>query len=362
MAKDAVDIYKMRMSQGKSNSSTLRESRVLDSKNITEYSFEDDPSFLPVIEIVGEKFISARVNNYVKEGFLQPKMKIQATMDNEFEMGDLLFFNDNHWLCTMKQNYHDIHYRGEVILCNYMLRFQLPHDSTIHEYYVVAERPYSQNLNTGTIIQLSQTEYRIRMQLTDITKQIHLKMRFIMGYGYDKNGVKVPDVYTVDSRDGTANAVLMEDGFLVLNFMKAAYNPEKDNAKEMVADYQAPLDVPVVNDYQCVMSSNSNLVYMGAYNESTFICHLYDDAGNMIEDLAGITINWELDAPLNVQNKYLSLVQTSADSISLKCKLPYDNAELNEIIGSAFKLKVHASDGINNFNSDEADLIIASNI
>lgn len=350
------------MSQSKNQPTSLRETRVKDSKNITEYSFEDDPSFLPVIKIVGKKDISARANNYIKEGFLQPKMKIQATMDNEFDMGDLFYFNDSHWLCTMKQNYHDIHYKGEVILCNYKLRFQLPHDPTIHEYYVVAERPYSQNLTSGTIVQLSQTEYRVRMQLTDITKRIPLKMRFIMGIGYDKDGAMVPDVYTVDSRDGTSNAVLMEDGFLVLNFMKAAYNPEKDSITEMIADYQKPIDKPIINDYKCVISSNSNLIYMGMYNESTLICNLFDSAGNMIEDITTIAINWELNTSLAVQDKYITIQNINKSTISIKCKLPYDNAELNALIGSTIKLMVDANDGINNYNGDEITLIIASNI
>lgn len=357
----SFDTYKKRLTPKRTQDTSLRQSRVDDSLNMLEYSFEDDPSYNPVVEIVGDKTISARINGYTKEGFLQPKMKIQSTMENEFDMGDLIHFNDSYWLCTMKQNFHNIHFRGEIIQCNYMLRYQLPNDNHIHENYVVAERPYSQNLSLGSFVQLSKTEYRIRMQLTDITKQIYLKQRFIMGIGYDRNGVLVPDVYTVDSRDGTSNAIMMEDGFLVLNFMKAAFNPETDNAAEMIADYQEIDKPPVVTDYTCVISSNSNIVRVGHMYDHTFIVNLYDDSGNVIEDISSINITWDIDStPL--QDKYMRFYLVDDVTINIMVEQPYDNADISSLIGSKFKLRVSADDSGYTFNGDELVLTIASQI
>lgn len=352
---DSFDIFRSRMrNKGKS----LRDAKIKSSRQNLENVFMDDPSYRSHVEIIGKPSISARIDNYRKEGFLQPKMDIQATMNNEFDQGDLLRFDEQYWLCTMKHSQHDIHFIGEVIQCNNILRFQLPNSYDIHEYYVVAERPYTKNLTTGMIVRISDKEYRVRMQLTDVTRKLHLKQRFMMGMGYDEQGREKPDVYTIDSRDGISNAVMMEEGFLILNLVEDQYKEENDNKELMIADYREPPQFPVITPNKCIIRNDADelFVKLGENGWKEFNCDIYDENSQILDDISNIDFRWNVTAT-DVQKSVLDIYEYE-ENFKIKCNGTKDQSKIPQLIGSSFTISVSAFDNVKNIEYSSDKVII----
>lgn len=334
---------------------TAQEELKNNAKQLIDDNIEHDPSFVPIVDIVNKKKISARINNFRKEGFLSPKMDIQSTMDNEFDQGDLLFFDENYWLCTMRYNFHDIYYRGEVVQCNNIIRFQLPKsDGKIHEYNVIAERPYVVGLNKGNIIQTSDKEYKVRLQLDEITKKLFLKQRIMMGYGYNKDGERIPDLYTIDVRDSASNAIMMENGFLVLNFVADQYNKDLDSEEFMVADYDEPEEenqiiIPGTCD---ISTSNKFEVKLGSSFHKKFNAIIYDGNGKLITDYSNIEFNWSLICN-DLQRKFLDIPIPENGVCDVRCRQSNIDKENDMLLRSKFELMLSANDVLNDISYGE---------
>lgn len=340
----SFDVFRMRMqSQGK----TLRESRIIDAQDGLREAFEDDPSFVDDVTIVDRGKISARINNFRKEGFLSPRMDVQSSLDNEFLQGDLFYFNNNYWLCTMQQDYHGIYLRGEIVQCNNIIRFQTFDSYEIYEIPAVIERPYARRLSPDEVIQTSDKEYRVRMQLNDITRKIFLKKRIMLRYGYDPDGEFKPDVYSVDSRDSISNASIEEEkGFLILNLVEDQFNVETDNVEYMVADYREPPEpiVIVPSMSSIVPSSDMPDISMGAGIMKYYTSNLFDSNGKEVTDFEDIVFYWNV----NANEKQLEFMKThdNGRTFGIQVAMPLHERDLVHILNSQFELYVRARNTI----------------
>lgn len=354
-----MNAYERQQLRTKINGISVRENQINTTKKIFENKFEHDPSYIKNIDIIGKSSISARINNFRKEGFLQPKMDIQSTIDNEFNLGDLLNFKDQYWLVTMKNNFYDMNFEGECVQCNNILRFQLPNEDNIYEYYCVAERPYAVNTTTGLIVQTSAKEYRLRLQLDDITKKLYLGQRFILGSGYREDGAIKPDIYKIASRDQISNAIIFEEGFLVLNLEEDEAQMDVDNLEYLIANYRKTDDILPIIPSGCQIRSldNQYQIKLGAFSTKLFEGEVFDDKGKKIYDLENILFDWDL--VLNeLQEKHIKYDNSEKNIIKIRCDMPKSDIDANNLLNSQFELVLNAKDGINNIDFEEFKVVI----
>jgi len=319
-----------------------REEQRKQAKYVVDELIADDPSFRPVIERIGKIPIAARLNRYVKEGFLQPKMSIQATMENPFFLGDLFHVDDRYWLCTAVHSEFGIHYVGEIIQCNHLLKFQLPGtDGQIWGLHAVVERPYSKNVTNSEIIQTSVTEFRIRLQRTPESERLFLNQRFILGVAYTEDGKKIPEVYYIASKDTISNSnPEFDEGFLILNTVRSESIFVEDNLDVMVANYRPPVPEPVPTpDYADIYAPSFEVKYGGSWR--TFSGKVFNSAGEDITTDTNLEFDWRISAT-DLQAKYLEIEFVTDYDCRIRCRTSGYDPDDKELLYSTFELVLSA--------------------
>lgn len=152
---------------------------------------------------------------------------------NLVNIGDIFLWNEMHWLVTQVDFDDEITRSGRIVQCNRQIRWQNPKSGKIVERWCLATKPYTSNIDAGEVVSTSNREYKIQIPYDDETRMVDIDKRFLL----EKVG-NASKAYTVTSVDTLTNRYEdIDGGFLIWNLTQGEYNPEKDNAELMIADY-----------------------------------------------------------------------------------------------------------------------------
>lgn len=163
-----------------------------------------------------------------------PSEKTFNTLPGEtMSIGDIILWNNFHWLVTQIDFDDEITRSGRMIQCNRQIRWQNKKTGDIIERWCLATKPYTSNISEGLAIATSNREFKIQLTYDSESMLVDLDRRFLLEI---IDGT--PKAYQVTSVDTVTNRYQEADGgFLVWNLKQCEYNSVTDNAELMLADY-----------------------------------------------------------------------------------------------------------------------------
>lgn len=130
------------------------------------------------------------------------KRKIKTRHDDYINLGEYVFWDNQHWLITFLDVDDKTWHRGYMYLCTVPLRWQ-DNSGNIIEKWGFSEdfTKYSKGTYGNSTIVTGDNQYGITVGVDDDTKQLHRDMRFVIDY----ENVKTPDVYKLTNRKMALN-------------------------------------------------------------------------------------------------------------------------------------------------------------
>lgn len=207
-----------------------------------------------------------------------------------FNIGDIIYYNSLHWLVTDINFHDDLTCSGQMVRCNRQIRWQNRKTGKIVERWCLATKPYTSNIAEGIAIANSNREYKIQLSYDEETILVDLDRRFLLEVINGK-----PKAYQVTSVDTLTNRYQdIDGGFLIWNLKQCEYNPAKDNAELMIANYFEPGTEPPTDDerLKCIIDGRDKIrVGMKRTYTATFL----DEAGTAAVN--GVPAVWSVVAP-----------------------------------------------------------------
>lgn len=211
---------------------TLRDQEINKQKfQISQYA-ENTPSFKQVeIEGVPRGVIITSTQVLHKKNIY--------SMPNETILpGQIVLWDDGHYIITETDGEDTFYTRGSMSLCNAELKWQ---DDTTGKicscWSTIDKRNYSSSFLGGTTeIETSEREYSISIPYNDETANIEVGKRFLIDVIAGK-----PKAYRITSVDVLSKAYILKGvkvGVVILNFEQDLYNPITDRIDLMVCDYK----------------------------------------------------------------------------------------------------------------------------
>lgn len=159
--------------------------------------------------------------------------RIMSMPDDNFEIGDTVKYNNEHWLVTVKTTSTKIQCVGEMTMCNQLFRFQ-DHDGITHEYWGIYGESYQQR-QMGSVIFEGVGKIFGYLPYNEHTKKIYTDQRFVMHEGFDKNGKPIPIVYKTVKVEPT-NTKYGRNHIIALEMTRDVAQ-DNDSLSEMIANY-----------------------------------------------------------------------------------------------------------------------------
>lgn len=239
-----------------------------------------------------------------------PTLKtIKAMPGDVFHVGQILVWQNSHWLITGKDNDDDIVVTGNIEQCNTLLRWQNPKTGEIISRWCTVDKPYYSNLKESNTISTSRREFRIQVTYDSETSLIGLEKRFMIdmidGEPKTYRVVSVDAITKRHDRDGEIT------GFLVWNIEQDQYNANIDSVEHGVCDWIDPESLyPSKPD-----PVGGNISYRGdptiklGGTEKSFT---YTNADNQ----AVLNVIWDVVLPENFEDKFTHRVEKGKFIIS----------------------------------------------
>lgn len=159
-----------------------------------------------------------------------------ARPGENFQIGDIIFYNGLHWLVTDVNFHDDLTCSGEMVRCNRQIRWQNPQTREIIERWCLVTKPYTSNVNTGVSVTTSNREFKVQVPFDTETKLVDIDKRFMLEVINGK-----PRTYSCISVDQQTNKYEdIDGGFIVWNLEQDAAGRQNDNVELMICDYIAP--------------------------------------------------------------------------------------------------------------------------
>lgn len=277
-------------------------------------------------------------NNVVQDFIITPtkeknKCSVYTRPNEELNIGDIIYWNNLHWLVIDKDFQNDIYNTGTIVRCNRIVRWQNPITLEIIERWCFCSKPYTSNIDEGNIISTLNGKYDIQLPYDDETIQVGVDKRLML----DIVGGK-PMVYKLTFPDTNTNKYQdIDGGFIEWTVVSDAYVQERDNVDLMICDYidpGAPLEPPeppVGDLLKCEIVGRSDLRIGGT--PRSYTAKFYDvDGKTEVKD--GVSPIWKLITPPGHESYYN--ISLSNDNF-----ISSVSAQVNdELIGDIIVLKL----------------------
>lgn len=175
----------------------------------------------------------------VRSGVITSKY-IYALPNEDFDVGQVVYWNGSHWLITQRDLDNDIITRGFMEQCNREITWQNPKTRKIFSLWATVKKPYYSNLESSGRIEVSTREFKIQMPYTDESKLINIGKRFMLetidGEPKTYRCTSIDSITDRYDRDGRIT------GFINMNVEQDLYNPDTDNMEVGICDYLIPDD------------------------------------------------------------------------------------------------------------------------
>lgn len=156
------------------------------------------------------------------------------------KIGDILLWENIHWLVTEVDPDSEIACKGTIVQCNRLIRWQNPNTKEIVERWCLLTKPYTSNITDGSIISTSNREFKVQISYDEETKLVDLDKRFMLEIIDGQ-----PRTYACTSVDQQTNVFQdLDSGFITWNLSQDESKHPGDNEELMICDYIPPDDGP----------------------------------------------------------------------------------------------------------------------
>lgn len=278
----SIERYKRRLTAfGKS----LREEEINKEKYHILQLAPDSPGYKQV-EIGG-----VERNLLITSTQLTTKKTIYAMPGEDFDVGEIVFWNGSHWLITQRDLDNDIMTSGLIEQCNRQITWQNPQTREIFSLWATVEKPYYSNLRAHPRIEVSTREFKVQIPYTPESCLIDIGKRFMLEIiGGEPKTYRVVSVDSMTERYDRDGEI---KGFIVLNLEQDLYNPLTDNMEKEVCDYIDENDALEEFFEEATITYNGNPTIKAGGSAKTFTGNLTTrEIGQWIvtgDDLTGIS-------------------------------------------------------------------------
>lgn len=272
---------KMRLS-----GNSLREEKINDSKNLLRETFEDDAAFsydyylwevgiksyenkecIP-IRIYGRKFSAAN-------GLT---VQFQTSINHLIEVGDILYDSrhEEYYICTESFNLDEIHYKGELTKCNWILKWQNK-QGRIFEYpcYDINSTQYNSGETSNRVFTIGSSQHMITLPCDENTVIIKSPQRFYLDKDHEN-----PTTFQVSQNDSTSMNYGSK-GIVRLTVMESVAS-KYDRPDLGICDY---IDIAEEKEVTNVEIIYDTRIIKSGGDFQKFYCKFFDDDGEEIEDI-----------------------------------------------------------------------------
>lgn len=264
------------------------------------------------------------------------KKKIKSRHKEKFNLGDYVFWNEQHWIITLIDTDDKTWNRGYMYLCSVPLRWQNSDGEIIVRWaYSEDYTKYSSGVKGNSTLSLGDNQYGLTIPIDSETKKLHRDLRFSI----DFDDASIPDIYRLTNRKVNLNnnEYFKRGGTMVLTLSYDSFNSGvdkyvtlDDGSQVWICDYHSPIssdqpENPEKTPILCKIECSSPTIKIGS-RLKTFKGIITDPDGNTL-DLDGV---FSIDS--NFSDKIL--LNTSVSN-QAKIKIQDDYSELS---GTSFNL------------------------
>lgn len=264
------------------NGLTHRERLLNDAQSYYSDAIADNPACKKFIresdkaEVMLTLTDSANIYKKTYAGIPHSKTRIQ--------IGDVLHWEDTHWLVTEVNISNEMYQRGSIERCNHLLAFQT-FDKKIHKYWCILENPYSKVYTEARVISTPFNQLKMYISYDENTRQFYKDKRFVIENGFDADGKEIPIVFRITNTQGATSNY---DGNLMTVFLEADNHTVNDNMELLIADYVDP-DKYDPTLLRCEIDGSKQLLINSTY---TFTSQFFGSWNQEVTD--SVDIVWEL--------------------------------------------------------------------
>jgi hypothetical protein len=313
----AYDSYKL----AHSFSSNFQNKIMYDKKKQVDYLYNIAPDREEGCTLNGIAFtkLPRIFDRKVKTNYYQNLTCETVDEIDRFKSGDLLFYDDNYWICTSSFIFHNLYCRGNFIRTNYELKWQKKNGDIIAQRcFVVSASQYNSGEKENTVLTLANDQCVVVLASNDDTLELENGKRIFISKS--KNN---PAPYKL-TRNDTVPYSDWDDGCVNLVFTRDELNKDVDRQDLLLCDYISPTPIPTpTTDTIATISGRTtlNIGYARTYSVS-----FKDTDGNI---LSNIVYSWNLSSSFNDK-----ITSTETDG---KIILTINDQTL---VGQTFKLQV----------------------
>jgi hypothetical protein len=216
--------------------------------------------------------------------------KINTIPDEVINIGDIILWQEMHWLVTQVDFDDEISRGGRMVQCNRQIRWQNPITYEIVERWCLVTKPYTANIDEGSVVSTSSREFKVQLPFDDETRLLDLDKRFMLEIINDK-----PRTYKCTSVDQQTNKYQdIDGGFIVINLSQDEAGQPDDRADLMLCNYKEPPDNPAPSPtlLKCEISGKGN-IRVGMSRKYTAI--FYGEDGVTPE--SDVNAMWSINVP-----------------------------------------------------------------
>lgn len=292
---------------------SLRNESIKNSRELLKETFADDASFSP-----GVYFWKLGLESYEGRDPLGIRLygrsfsnangwtaKFQTLIDSPVIVGDIVYDSksDEYLICTESFNIDDIHWKGKLTLCNWILKWQNK-DGDILEYpcFDMNSTQYNSGEQSNKQFTIGSSQHLLTLPYDENTIILKHPQRFFL----DKD-TEHPTSFMVTQNDTTSYNYGMK-GLVKVTVMESPHNPDTDRIDLGICDYEDG-DAEISDDASSVFVSNALVNDVGearvlkpviSYatttiksggSSQTFTGNFFDTNG---KEVAGIVPHWNV--------------------------------------------------------------------
>lgn len=178
--------------------------------------------------------------------------KIKSRPNESFNAGQIVYWQNSHWLINEVDTNNDIITHGKMVECNHILYWQDNSGDIISRYVYVEDFTKYSNGETGnsTII-IGDNQYGVYIPIDKDTKKLKRGMRFVFDFEDSEN----PDVYALTNRKINLYnyETINKGGIILLTFSFDAFNSATDkkvmldDSKQIwICNYSSSTSTPII--------------------------------------------------------------------------------------------------------------------
>lgn len=222
--------------------------------------------------------------------------KFNTLPDGIVNIGDIILWQEMHWLVTQVDFDDEISRSGRIVQCNRQIRWQNHATYKIIERWCLVTKPYTSNIDEGKVISTSSREFKVQLPYDDETKLLDLDKRFMLEVINTK-----PRTYKCTSVDQQTNKYQdIDGGFIVVNLKQDEAGQPGDRTDLMICNYKEPTITPETPSdmLNCEIKGRRD-IRVGISRKYTAIFYAKDGT-TVTDDIKAV---WAVTVPDGYENK-----------------------------------------------------------